>query len=111
MREELLANLKGFWKSAELVYNSGEYTSATMLYFKCWFVVLDLIIYTKKRVVPKDYSDRFRLLKEYFPSHYTSLDRQYLLYRQTYQLSVSKAKCDAVRNIVWVLLNEQKIIF
>ena len=47
MKEELLNNLKNILNSAELVYNTGDYTSSTVLYFKALFCTLDFIILKK----------------------------------------------------------------
>jgi len=110
MEKELLRNVKGFWNSAELVYASKEYTSATLLYFKCWFVLLDYIIYESTQTVPKDHSERFQILERGFKNEYTKLDRNYPLYRQTYSLSIDKKRCDAIRKIVQDMLHEQQLI-
>ena len=44
MEEELLKNIKQVFSSAESIYSINNYTSATILYFKTWFVILDLVI-------------------------------------------------------------------
>ena len=110
MEEELIANIKKFWNSAELVYNSKDYTSATILYFKCWFVLLDYVILKNKRIIPKDHSERFKILNTGFKKYYYQIDRQYPLYRQTYHSSIERTKCDNIRIIVKEIIHEQKII-
>jgi len=110
VKEELLKNIKNFWNSAELVYTSKDYTSATLLYFKCWFVILDYIIYQSKKITPKDHSERFQILEKEFKDKYIKLDQNYNTYRQTYSLSIDKQKCDTIRKIVREILYEQQII-
>ena len=109
--EELLNNIKTFWKSAELVYNSGDYTSASTLYFKCLFVLLDLIILKNKHITPKDHTDRFKILQKDFPILYSALDRIFPIYHDTYSLQVEKNKCDEVKKHVLSISKEQGIQF
>jgi uncharacterized protein (UPF0332 family) len=108
--EELLLNIKTFWKSAELINNSGDYTSATTLYFKCLFVLLDLIILKNKKITPKDHTDRFRILQRDFPVLYSTLDRIFPIYRDTYSLQVENDKCTEVKNRVLQISKEQGIL-
>lgn len=107
--EELLTNIRTFWKSAEMVYKSGDYTSATTLYFKCLFVLLDLVILKNKKITPKDHTDRFRILQRDFPTLYSVLDRIFPIYRGTYSLQVEKDKCEEVRGRVISVSQEQGI--
>lgn len=107
--EELLTNTRTFWKSAEMVYKAGDYTSATTLYFKCLFVLLDFVILKNKRFTPKDHTDRFSILQENFPELYSVLDRIFPIYRDTYSLQVEKYKCDEVKKYVLRISQEQGI--
>lgn len=107
--EELLTNIRTFWKSAEMVYKSGDYTSATTLYFKCLFVLIDFVILQNKRITPKDHTDRFRILQKDFPVFYSVLDKIFPIYRDTYSLQVEKYKCDEVKNHVLRISQEQGI--
>lgn len=109
MEAELLENIKTFWKSAELVYQAQDYTSATILYFKCWFVILDYALFKKLRKTPKDHIERFRLLEAHFPQHYRIIDKYFGVYRDTYSLFIEKEKCNEVRKHVDALIKEQSI--
>jgi uncharacterized protein (UPF0332 family) len=100
MEEELINNIKTFFKSAELVYQNKDYTSATMLYFKTLFVALDLIILRKLKKTPKDHTERFRILERDFPEEYFSLDKYFSVYRSTYSTTVDKDTCEEIRNYV-----------
>jgi len=44
IEDELIKNVKTILKSADLVYTNKDYTSATILYFKAIFSILDFII-------------------------------------------------------------------
>ena len=109
MKRDLIKNIKDFKNSAEIVYKTGDYTSSTILYFKCLFVVLDLIILQKKGKTPKDHTERFNILKENFSELYLFLDKHYYLYRQTYSLTIDKLTCGEVRKNVERIIEEYKI--
>ena len=109
MREDLIKNIKSFKKSAEIVYTAGDYTSSTILYFKCLFVVLDLIILQKKGKTPKDHTERFSILKENFSELYSILDKYYPIYRQTYSLTIDRLTCDEVKKNVERIIEEYKV--
>ncbi|MBS3113775.1 hypothetical protein J4448_01615 [Candidatus Woesearchaeota archaeon] len=109
MEEDLIKNIKSFKDSAEIVYLAGDYTSSTILYFKCLFVVLDLIILQKRGKTPKDHTERFDILKDNFPELYYFLDKFYPIYRQTYSLTIDKTACDEVKKNVERIIEEYKI--
>ena len=54
MQEELIQNVKQFFNSAELVNQNNDPTSATMLYFKALFVLLDVALLRVCNKTPKD---------------------------------------------------------
>lgn len=109
MKEDLIINISNFKRSAEAVYRNGDYTSSAILYFKCVFVVLDLIILQKTGKTPKDHTERFSILREYFSELYFFLDKYYPVYRQTYSLTIDKLTCDEVKKNVERIIKEYKI--
>ena len=109
MREDLIKNIRDFKNSADIVYKTGDYTSSTILYFKCLFVVLDIIILQKNGKTPKDHAERFKILKDDFSELYIFLDKHYHIYRQTYSLTIDKFSCDEVKKNVERIINEYKI--
>jgi len=100
MEDELIRNIKTFLNSAELVYQSKDYTSATILYFKTLFVTLDLMILKKLKHTPKDHTTRFNILKKEFPLEYSSLDKYFHVYRSTYSTTIDKDVCEEIKNYV-----------
>jgi uncharacterized protein (UPF0332 family) len=107
MEEELLRNIKTFFSSAELVYQTKDYTSATTLYFKTLFVALDLFLLRKIKIVPKDHSERFRLLEKSFPQEYSRLDKYFSIYRSTYSTIIEKETCEEIRKYVISIIKEK----
>jgi|SRR3989344_8417614 len=110
MEDEILReNAKRFLKSAQLIYQTKDYTSSTILYFKCLFAILDLKIFEKLRRTPKDHTERFRILEASFFDFYESLDKIYSIYRNAYNLIISKEDCDRVKKDVERIAKEQGI--
>ncbi len=106
MENELLNNIKTFSKSAELVYETKDYTSATILYFKAIFVALDLIIYRKSKSTPKDHTERFKILKKDFQNYYLALDKYFVIYQNTYSTTIDKETCEEIRKYVKNVIKE-----
>ncbi|MBI2668277.1 hypothetical protein HYX14_00375 [Candidatus Woesearchaeota archaeon] len=107
MEEELIKNIKIFLRSAELVYQTNDYTSAVILYFKTLFVALDLFLLKKIQIVPKDHSERFRLLEKSFPKEYSMLDKYFSIYRSTYSTTIEKETCEEIRKYVIYFIKEK----
>ena len=89
-----------FKKSADTLYDSKDYTSATILYFKTWFAVQDFISLEKIGHSPKDHAERFRILEKEFPATYKELDKEFTTYRDTYSKIVEKEDCDRIKGVV-----------
>jgi len=89
-----------FKRSADFLYQSGDYTSATILYFKTWFAIQDYILLEKIGQSPKDHTERFKLLKENFYKTYINLDKEFTTYRDTYSKIINKTNCDRIKKIV-----------
>jgi len=100
---DLVKNATGYIKCAELAYNLKEYNSATVLYFKALFALLDYKILASEHEVPKDHTARFRVLEKKFPDDYAFLDRVFPEYQRSYSLSVNKNVCEEVRSYVLAL--------
>ena len=107
--KELLENIKQFKKSAEIIYKTSDFTSSTILYFKCLFSILDLIILKKAGAIPKDHTERFRIIEKLNFSLYTILDKLYSTYRNAYTARIDKNKCDKVKENVERIIEEQRI--
>lgn len=107
--EEILKNVRTILKSAELVYSTSDYTSATVLYFKVLFGILDCILLKRCGKAPKDHTERFRMLKEYEPELYEFLDNYFRIYQNTYSMSIDKQTCDSVRKNVKRIMERYQI--
>ncbi len=109
MKENLLNNIKTLLNSANLVYDSKDYTSAAILYFKLLFTVLDYLILIRRGLTTKDHTERFKILKEWFKEEYIFLDKYFDVYRDTYSITIEKEKCDKVKEHVKGIIEKYKI--
>jgi hypothetical protein len=110
IEEIFLINIKNFKNSAELVFKTKDFTSSTILYFKTLFAVLDLIIFKDKKRVPKDHTERFRILEIDYKDYYLLLDKLYPKYRESYNMIISKEDCEIIKQNVEKLIREQNIL-
>jgi len=106
---ELKKNIKIIFKSAELVYKVKDYTSATILYFKTLFLILDLHILKTQGKIPKDHTERFRMLEISESDYYKFLDKNFKIYRSTYNISIDKKDCEVVKKYVYELIKNEKL--
>ncbi len=106
---ELLKNIKTFLASADLVYNTKDFTSAAILYFKALFASLDYLILAKVGQTPKDHEERFRILETKFPSLYKILNDVFRIYRASYRTTISQTDCEKVRSHVKETIERYKI--
>ena len=86
--------------SADTLYSSGDYTSATILYFKTLFAVQDFLLLEKSGESPKDHAARFRKLEKHFPELFKQLDMEFSTYRDTYSKIIDKETCARIRRLV-----------
>ena len=107
--KELLKNVRTIFKSAELVYSTNDFTSATVLYFKALFGVLDYVLLKSRGKSPKDHTERFSMLKEYEPELYEFLDNYFRIYRNTYSTTIDRLTCEKVRKNVTGIMERYKI--
>ncbi|GEM_PF-3267428 len=101
-----MSQFETIFHPAELVFQSKDYTSATMLYFKTMFVALDVIIQKRIGKTPKDHTERFRILEKEFPLFYSMLHSLFQVYRDTYSKEISKETCEEIRNETITILEK-----
>ena len=89
-----------FKRSADTLYNSKDYTSATILYFKTLFAIQDFVLLNEIGESPKDHNARFRSLEKHFPEKYKELNLEFTTYRDTYSKIIDLDTCNRIKNIV-----------
>ncbi len=90
-----------FKKSADTLYVSADYISATILYFKTIFAIQDLLLLEETGESPKDHSARFRTLEKHFQDLLArELDIEFSTYRDTYSKIIDKGTCNRIKRTV-----------
>jgi len=77
-----------------------RFKNATILLSKSLFAVCDLLIYTKTENLPKNHSERFKILKEYFPKIYCIFDSIWSEYVDSYSKPSNKEICEKIKNAI-----------
>ena len=68
--EEIKKTFLEEYEGAEEQLNKGRYKNAAILSSKALFALCDFLIYSKLSKLPKNHTERFRILEEYFPEIY-----------------------------------------
>lgn len=85
--EFLLENIKEFVKEADKSKKDCSYNSAVTLLFKAIAVMTDLFILKKEGFIPKNHTERFRLLKTKYPEIYMILNKDFPVYHKAIELN------------------------
>ncbi len=93
---ELLEDLKQTfleeYESAKVLFELNKLKSATILLSKAIFALCDYLILKKYSKLPKNHSERFRILELKEPIIYSEIDSMWNKYRDTYS---KKTKIDS----------------
>jgi len=89
-----------FKSSADALFTKGDYTSATILYFKTLFAIQDFVLLEETGESPKDHSARFRMLEKHLPDLYQELNLEFDTYRDTYSKILDKETCIRIKHKV-----------
>jgi uncharacterized protein (UPF0332 family) len=76
LRKGIIEELNG----AESEFKIGRYKNALILYSKTIFSMCDYLILIKGLRLPKEHSDRFRILEQYLPNIYKIVDKIFKIY-------------------------------
>lgn len=109
MDSSLLINLEKIMKSADAVMKLQDYTSASILYFKGLFTVMDYIMLIREGRIPHDHGERFRIAEKKYPDLYKILDTLFPTYRTTYTTQMSKETATEVRQTVISLVQKYEV--
>ncbi len=89
-----------FKVSADSLYETKDYTSSTILYFKTLFAIQDFLLIEKTGESPKDHTERFKKLKISFPDLFVELDKEFTTYRDTYSKILDRKTCLRIKRLV-----------
>lgn len=88
--DHLLDNAGEFFESGEDNLLKGRYNASTSDFFKSIVVLCDFLIYSQIKRLPKNHSDRFNLLENYFGEIYGVVSKLFKPYTDSYNLKSTK---------------------
>lgn len=99
--DTFLEEYEGAWEQFE----KARYKNALILFSKSIFALCDLVIYQKLKKLPKNHTERFRVLEEYFPNIYPLVDELFGLYVDAYNKPIIKESCEHIQNGIKQITN------
>ncbi len=97
MEKILEERSKNFFTIGNIAQKKGMNSESVSNYFKSMFAICDLVLYRKIKIIPKDHTERFSLLKRNSYFLYEMLDRLFSTYRETYTKTLSPARAEHIK--------------
>jgi len=94
-KQELLENIKEFFESAEENLMKKRFNASVSDFFKAIVIILDYLIYTEMKIIPKNHNHRFLLLKDYFKDIYAKVSELFKTYTKSYNFRLTEE--DAIK--------------
>ncbi|ACS33134.1 hypothetical protein [Thermococcus gammatolerans] len=104
--DELKVNAQEYLEDADYLYNKGHYNSALNLYFKALVAICDYIILRDTGKLPRNHTERFRILEEKYPDIYDIVDFHFNNYRKAYLMRATKEWVEVLKNDVHNLYSQ-----
>ena len=98
--EELKKTFLEEFDSARLLKDKGRMKSAVILLSKALFALCDYIIIEKHKRLPKNHSERFRILEKKEPKIYSEVNRVWSGYTDTYSKPSDKESYALLRQAI-----------
>ena len=98
MADELVQTFLEEYEGAKEELSKGRYKNSVILFSKALFAICDILIQTKLNKLPKNHSERFRILEQYFKEVYEIIDEIFDKYTDSYSKPVLKETCEAIKN-------------
>ncbi|MBS3128011.1 hypothetical protein J4410_02610 [Candidatus Woesearchaeota archaeon] len=86
-----------------------RYKNSTILFSKSLFALCDFLIYQKLKKLPKNHTERFRILEEYFPDVYTIVDELFSHYTDAYTKKILKETSEAIQHGIKKIIRTHQI--
>ena len=93
----ILDNAKEFLESANDNEVKKRYNVAVSDYFKAIVIYCDAIIYEQRKMLPKNHSERFDILKNYFPELYSLISPLFRHYTDSYNNKLSQKDVEVMK--------------
>ena len=81
-------------------FSKNNYKNAIILLSKALFALCDIVIFLRLNKLPKNHSERFRILEEHFNDVYLVVDEVWSSYTDSYSKPVLKETCERLKNAI-----------
>ena len=98
MADELIQTFLEEYQGAKDELSKGRYKNSAILFAKALFAECDILIQTKLNKLPKNHSERFRILEAYFKEVYEIVDEIFDKYTDSYSKPILKEACESIKN-------------
>ncbi len=88
--KELLENVNEFLLSGEENLRNNRFNVAASDFFKAIVIMCDFLIYKEIKILPKNHTERFFLLKKYFQDIYKEVSKLFGVYKDSYNLRLNE---------------------
>lgn len=98
MADELVQTFLEEYQGAKDELNKTRFKNSAILFSKSLFAVCDILIQNKLNKLPKNHSERFRILEIYFKEVYDLVDEIFDKYTDSHSKPILKETCEAIKN-------------
>lgn len=98
MADELAQTFLEEYSGAKDELGKGRYKNSAILFSKAIFAACDILILNKLGKLPKNHTERFRILEQYFKDVYSIVDEIFDKYTDSYSKPILKETCEAIKD-------------
>ena len=102
---ELLENAKEFLESGEENIKSKRNNAAVADFFKAIVILCDDKLYSEIRSLPKNHTERFKLLQQHFPGIYMKVSALFKKYTDSYNFRLTSKDANTIKSYAYELYN------
>ncbi|MFC1800716.1 hypothetical protein ACFLYT_01535 [Nanoarchaeota archaeon] len=107
--EELENTFIEEYVGAQEQLDKERYKNATILFSKSLFALCDLLLEKKLKRLPKNHTERFRMLEEYLQEAYKVVDGIFSNYTDAYSKPVLKESCENIKDGIKKITNTNEV--
>lgn len=107
IEEDLSRNIDEFIEIGDYSFEKQKYNAAITSYFKALVILIDLEIYRRKALLPKNHNERFNFIQIVFPKQSARISDLFRKYTDSYNLRMEKEDAEEMKEFV----NEFKTSF
>ncbi len=99
--EELKQMAEEFLEAGKDNLTKKRFNAAISDFFKAIAIYCDYLMYLEARIIPKNHTERFALLKKYFPAIYVKVSSLFSLYTKSYNMKVNEKDVKIVKDYAY----------